>query len=389
MKKKMSFALVCAIVMTLVLGSAAVAAGLSLLEHFAEEREWDQPWVSERLEKVQENIVRLNKTIQIETPSADLDPSTVKEQLSESLFGQQLELTISDVYCDGSKLYYTYTFKHDPSKTFKGEGWPEGFEKDELKKFYDKWEYVDGNGEPTFGNLAFAQEESDWYKAHDASWFAAQTFFVGDGLDLPDGTSLQIWDSYAEAVDENTTRGYYEVELPKDYKAGETVDVVMTVLYNVNVGYSDATGVYWGAAGAGEEFGNKVTSFVRIPLTIPVTDKVTSVQGSGEFDTYKASADVKISKFDVTGKVSIHPEKPWKIDEMSDDQVKDNYLFDYMLISGGVEYEDYWAAKSIPLEDGSYEIEMRFDLPEDTSSLSLRPVYRDGTSPENEVIVLK
>lgn len=388
-KKKMSLALVCALVMVVALSGIAVAAGLNMLEHFGDEREWDQPWVSERLDKVQEHAVELGKTVNLETPTGKIEPKTVKDQLATSLYGRKFELTVDEVYCNGNKLYYTYTFTHDPDKTFKGEGKPDGFADGELKKFYDKWEYEDGNGQPTFGNLEFEQEEYDWYQAHESSWFASQSCFVGDGVELADGTSLLIWDSYQEDVDENTARAYYEVELPEGYEAGETLDVVMTILYKVNVGYADETGVYWGSVGADEEFSNKVTSFMRVPLTIPVTGSVKLTKGDAEFEAYSAKAELKISEFDVSGDIVVHPAKPWKMDVENDQEVKDNYIKGYILVANGVEYEDLWGARSEPAEDGSYSIEMRFELPEKSETLSLRPVYRDGSTPENEDIILK
>ena len=72
-KKKVSFALVCAIVLTLVLAGAAVAAGLVRMSHFSDVLKEDQPWDAERLSRVDQLTVDLGQTIHLTTPEVESD----------------------------------------------------------------------------------------------------------------------------------------------------------------------------------------------------------------------------------------------------------------------------------------------------------------------------
>lgn len=78
-------------------------------------------------------------------------------------------LTLNQAYCDGSRLYFSYT--------------------------------LEGAG-----------------------------MTLGDGAELKDGTSLTIWDRGDETDESGVTRGYQEVELPKAARPGEALTVLLTVI---------------------------------------------------------------------------------------------------------------------------------------------------------------
>lgn len=135
--------LVLAAVMLLALASGAVAVGLGLFGQLREQNESSY----ERLALLDEAAASVGET-------AVLDGGT--------------ELTLEQVYCDGDRLYYSYTL-------------------------------------------------------------AGENVALGDGAALEDGTTLTIWDRGEETAD-GVTCGYQEVELPETAKPGEALCVVLTVI---------------------------------------------------------------------------------------------------------------------------------------------------------------
>lgn len=362
-KKKVSFALVCAIVLTLVLAGAAVAAGLVRMSHFSDVLKEDQPWDAERLSRVDQLTVDLGQTIHLTTPEVESD-DTVRGRMLAAMGGRTFELTIDEVYCNGNKLYYTYSFTHDDNLVFTGEGKPSGFDAWDVDWPGKKWEDI-----ASLGNDQYWADEDAWFAAHPQdSWFGSLTAGVGDGADLADGTRLRIWDSWLERVDAHTERAFYEVELPEGYEAGESVDIVMTVMYGGVLNYVNASGVHWAHMVPADNRG-----ILRVPVTVPVTGSVTQLMGDMEPKEYGAHARLLVSDFDVTGTVTVEAAEGWNSDL---DEESGDYVCSYKLIADGEEKENINGSVSPIAENGTYEIGMRFNLPASTEHITLRPVRR-------------
>ncbi|MBR5289016.1 MAG: DUF4179 domain-containing protein [Clostridia bacterium] len=134
-----------AAVMVLALAGGAVAVGLGLFGQLREQKKGESSY--ERLARLDEAAASVGET-------AVLEDGT--------------ELTLEQVYCDGGRLYYSYTL-------------------------------------------------------------AGENVVLGDGADLADGTDLTIWDRGEETAD-GVTCGYQEVELPEPAKPGEALSIVLTVI---------------------------------------------------------------------------------------------------------------------------------------------------------------
>jgi len=143
-KRKRSYGAVLAVALVLALCGGAVAAQLGIFGQFGTVSEWN----GERLAHLDE--------------AANIVGETVASP-------EGFTLTLEQVYCDGGRLYYSYSLT--------GEG---------------------------------------------AS--------LGDGAELQDGTVLTIWDRGDETDKQGVTRGYQEVELPEAAKPGEALSVVLTVI---------------------------------------------------------------------------------------------------------------------------------------------------------------
>ena len=134
-----------AAVMVLALASGAIAVGLGLFGRLRESRVEEASYA--RLAQLDEAAASIGET-------AVLEDGT--------------ELTLEQAYCDGNRLYFSYTLSGD-------------------------------------------------------------NVVLGDGADLADGTSLTIWDRGEENAD-GVTYGYQEVELPETARPGEALPIVLTVL---------------------------------------------------------------------------------------------------------------------------------------------------------------
>lgn len=184
-------------------------------------------------------------------------------------------------------------------------------------------------------------------------------FTLGDGAALPDGTTLTVWDSGARSEDGYTTRGYQEVELPPGAKAGETLDIVLTV-------------IEWA----------EDARFHRVPFTVPVS-RARKARGEAALSDYTARAELTVSAVEVYGTVTITAPNGWPKGSSGDE----DRVCDYVLIADG---EELYAREAYAEEEGGgrLTLSLRYDLPKSARSLSLRPVrYLSGDTPTEEIVL--
>lgn len=151
MKARPRLALVPAMILMLALCSAAAAVGLGLFGMLRGGLEQEMNYT--RLGLLEEAAVTVGQTTAI---------------------GELGELTIDQTYCDGNRLYYSYTMRKNNAMT---------------------------------------------------------SLFLGDGAKLTDGTQLPPVDSWIEAIDDFATAAFYEVALPEGFAPGESVTILLTALH--------------------------------------------------------------------------------------------------------------------------------------------------------------
>ena len=99
--------------------------------------------------------------------------------------GGQAEMCIRDRYCDGHKLYYSYTLKRSaPMAATYGEGEPTG-------DFNYTW--VE-EGKTANDCMMLEGEEKAWFEDHKVAYKLFNGFGLGDGASTPDGHDLMILD---------------------------------------------------------------------------------------------------------------------------------------------------------------------------------------------------
>lgn len=348
MKRNVSMALVLAIVMLIALGSMAVAAGLGLFGQFRADRADEMSY--ERLGLLEEAAVSIGETrhLTVSGRQKNVKPANVREGLLEAQKGREYELTIDQVYCDGKKLYYSYTFrmKGECLALYEGEAtgfdsWTDARPGKRFDEVFDTWLGEEQN-----------RRVAQWLNSRRSGYAVKANACVGDGAELPDGTYMNPVDSDYRQVDERTVSAYYEVELPEGYEAGESIEFVLTVITSDTVYAQDETGVYMTSLFSRD-------ARIDVPVKAQVTGRTAARSGEGTADGYAAKAVVHASDVDLSGSVRI-------------DAPEDYEPEGYALIADGETYPnlDEWTR----YDGQAHVLNLRFDLPKTMDSLVLMPL---------------
>ena len=317
--------LVFAVMMVLALGSMAVAAGLGLFGQLRTGREDETSYA--RLERLENAAVKVGKTEHLTVGGTKHEkPETVRDALLDAQIGRTYDLTMEQAYCDGRKLYYAYTLRINGERLLMGEGEATGFA---------SWDaaYPDERFEDGFDlglDDALNEKVAQWLRNCKSGYVVKRSAYVGDGVELKDGTNLTPVDSGSEDADEQTIRAYCD-----------------TVYAQNESGFYEATLM------------NR-EAMLRVPVSVPVTGQTRTLRGEGTADGYAAQATLVMSDVDLSGEVSI-------------DAPKDYVPEGYMLLADGVEYPniDEW----MEYDGQKHVIHLRFDLPDAMGGdLALMPV---------------
>lgn len=370
MKKKISAALVFAIVMMIAMGSMALAAGLGLFGHFRQTQENNNGARLEKLETLADTY-ETTKAVAMPTPAVPVTGDTMYDKLLAEQYSHTFELTLDQAYCDGHKLYYSYTLRRSaPMAATYGEGEPTG-------DFNYTW--VE-EGKTANDCMTLEGEEKAWFEDHKVAYELFNGFGLGDGASTPDGHDLMILDSADEQVDACTKRGFQEVEIPEDVTVGDTLDFVLSINEYGGVYYQTEKDFRRASASVPEDRG-----FIRVPFTVKVDRKAEIRAGSMMTDAYSAQATVFISDVDISGTVYfdnaefVQDYKEYDQKMMNGEEVQmPRVITGYELVADDQVVEPIDGGWGVDNKTGQYHVELRYDLPESAEFLSLRPIYSDG-----------
>lgn len=376
MKFKHTVALVCVVILTLALAGCALAAALGLFGQFGSRNSGSE----QRLMKLDEAAVAMNESISLsapETAAPAVQPQTLYDQLVARQHGRTFDLTLNQAYCDGNKLYYSYTLTTNALESGGGEGVPTGFDHWDMeepgKRYSEVWSV---DGEETNNAIIAALD------AYESAWYARDTFGIGDGASLSDGTPLNILDGDQTFVDERTIQGYQEVELPDGLPQSDTLEIEMNVLYGTSVYHQDAQGVRWAHVAQPENRG-----ILRIPFTVSRTGSTAALGGQARFAAYTVNISLLVSDVDISGKAVIACPEEWARAVNAFDTGIADFILDYQLIADGTALPNQDGGIWIR-EDDMLEIGLRYDLPQSLEALALRPSYAKAGQAEKEAVEL-
>ena len=379
-KRRASAALVFAIVMMLVFGGAAIAPGLGVFGQSGNDKRNEQSAV--RLERLEDASMTVNDTQAAQAPSApdaSVQPKTVRDTMLKGLYERRFNLTLNQSYCDGNKLYYSYTLTtNTPLAWYSGEGTPSGFVSWDMQ---EEGKYVD--------HYTNAVEENQrrivtFFAGHPVGYIGRESMCVGDGAAM-NGKPLTILDSGETVIDDYTIQGFQEVELPEDVTPDGEIEIELSILYGVSLYAQDKNNVYWAHVATPENRG-----IFRLPFVVTLNGQTETVTGMVATSAYSAAATVMISDVDVSGEV-VFDAPSWAAAFEADADGKHPITMptinSYTLVAGGVEYPNLDGAYGVNA-DGQFFVRIRYDLPESRSSMILRPtssgIEHTGETQQNE-----
>ena len=359
-KRKISTALVFAIVMTLIVGGAALAANLGVFGQSVNNDDNEQS--VGRLEKLEDVSATYNDTQAVTAPSqsATEAPKTIRDELMASLYNRRFNLTLNQAYYDGYKLYYSYTLTSDCKTGYiTGEGMPTGF---------DTWESVEegkyATGHTYVSDNSVQQDIVTYFSGHPVGYIAYESMNIGDGADMG-GKPLTILDSGEERVNAYTIQGFQEVEMPDGFEPTDEINIELTVMYGMSVWAQDEKNVYHEYMMTPENRG-----FFRLPFKVKMNGQTETYTGSVTTSAYSAQATVRVSDVDISGEVVFDaPEWAAKFEANKDDEIP---VISYTLVADGVELQNRDGAFGVN-KDGQFFVGIRYDLPESMNSLVLVP----------------
>ena len=363
-KRKISTALVFAIVMTLIVGGAALAANLGVFGQSVNNDDNEQS--VGRLEKLEDVSATYNDTQAVTAPSqsATEAPKTIRDELMASLYNRRFNLTLNQAYYDGYKLYYSYTLTSDCKTGFiTGDGMPTGFETwDDTQegKFVGHYSLYDDN---------MNQEVVTYFSAHPKGYIAFESMGVGDGAAM-NGKPLMILDSGSEMVNEYTIQGYQEVEMPDGFEPTDEIEIEMSIMYGMSVYCQDENNVYYSHLMTPENRG-----IFRLPFKVKMNGQTETYTGSVTTSAYSAQATVRVSDVDISGEVVFDAPEWAEVFEAGTDckrEMELAYINSYTLVADGVELQNRDGAFGVN-KDGKFFVWIRYDLPESMNSLVLVP----------------
>lgn len=350
-KKKLSVALICVIVLMLALGGMALAASLGVFGMAGKTNQQS----ARRLALLEEEADTLNTAQNVQAPSAPEEthqPQNLYEELLSGLYARRFELTVNQSYSDGRKLYYAYTLTtNEPLQWVTGDGAPEG-----IQEWYMQ---AEGAYVQNFSQNDEADERrfAAFFSDHPVGYIARETMALGDGAYLA-GQALNILDSGEAWVDECTLQGYQEVLLPEGFAPEDgNARIELTVMYGAAVTYQDEANVYCAHITTPENRG-----ILPITFTVPVNGSSKTCTGQVSTATYSAVATIRLSDVDVSGQIVFEGEMP----ALAYDLLADGTLFPDL--DGGIEEKP----------NGQTVMYVRYDLPQSINELSLVPVGTDA-----------
>lgn len=378
--------LMIALLITLLLAGAAIAATMGLFGYFTSGP--DMEMSRQRLEHLDEVAVNVGQTQQVVWPAMDLaqiDLTTDYGKILAQQFSSTFELTVDQVYCDGNKLYYSYRI-HSPQRTFElMEGIPTGFES------WD-WEEPGKKLSDTFWTPGATPEESEraqaWFNEHERA-YSVETFFgIGDGASLDDGSergkSLMIFDSSMEEPDPYHEIGFQQVDLPEDYVPGDTISFFLNLNYRTVVICQDENGVYRTSVENPENRG-----YIPVRFTAKVTGKPEEFETTVEFDDYTVHVKLAVSDVDISGTAYFDAPQEWidAFESLESDSA--DSVYNYELIADGQRMRNVYAGYGYSLWTKRWEVSLRYDLPVSMQNLTLIPKRHISGWREDESIVIR
>ncbi|MBQ4639418.1 MAG: DUF4179 domain-containing protein [Clostridia bacterium] len=337
-----------ALLITLLLGSVALAAGLGLFQQLSQMPQEDK---------------RLPALDQVSTP---LNQSAATDA--------GVTVTIRQAYYDGQRIFVSYKLEGERVAVEKGEGIPQvkewAFQQEGMLYGRDYDSAMEGD-----------EEIAAWLDGTSPRWARRTATAPHDGLSLSDGTWLDIISGNAYQQEDGSEIGWKECLVPQD-KQADTLEVNLMLFTGATTYYQDEQGMKWAYERVGEN--------VLIPFTVKKDSITKALTGQADAGKWQAKADVCLSPVDIRGEIVVSCPKEWA-DALVDWKENDvNPIADWQLYDGDTRVEGHNLRGGYRKQsENQLAYSICFQYGSDTKHLKLVPVYLDGTADPAHAIRLE
>ena len=346
--KKFSVSIVFAMLLTLLMAGAAVAAGLGLFGQMSESGAVD---------------ARLPG---LERVAADVDLTIVTEE--------GVTVTIGQAYYDGERVFISYTVEGPFDQLEMGEGKPE-------VEAWD-WELPGEVYGQSFGSESASHRLMVAHLNGSAPRWATNHYVnIHDGLQIGE-EYLDIIGGETYLTDDGRMVGWKECTVPGELAADEVTFLLGTFTTHTTW-YQDETGCYLSHG--------EITGRAWHPFTVQC-DRSGGVPLTGEAsgEGWTAVANLSVSAIDVKGEIVVSCPQSWvEIERTWENPQGIDYIWEWRFYIGGEQMTDggtEWVSSGV---DGQLTVGVAGKLDALAEDMKLVPVYSRSGERMEEAIVLR
>lgn len=337
-----------ALVITLLLGSVALAAGLGLFQQLSQMPQEDK---------------RLPALDQVSTP---LNQSAATDA--------GVTVTIRQAYYDGERIFVSYKLEGERVSVEKGEGIPQveewAFQQEGMLYSRDYDSAMEGD-----------EEIAAWLDGTSPRWARRTATAPHDGLSLSDGTYLDIISGNAYQQEDGSEIGWKECLVPQD-KQADTLEVNLMLFTGTTTYYQDEKGMKWAYERIGEN--------TLIPFTVTKDGATHALRGRAGTKEWQAEANITLSPVDIRGEIIVTCPESWISAIESWDSGGANPIVDWQLYDGDTRVEGHNLSSGYgKLSATQLTFSICFQHGTDTKHLKLVPVFLDGSCAPHQAIALE
>lgn len=349
-KHQLNKGLVLALILMLMLGSVAVAAELGLFGQIGQQEDAD---------------VRL--------PALDTAATPMEKVFTTP---EGVTVTINQAFYDGTRVFVSYAVSGPTKSAELGEGKPEHM----VNYDWDKPGVIYAN--EFQDDSAVGQQMAAWLDGSAPRWARVTSVYVGDNMDMADGTNMNIIGGGGDNVylEDGSYINWKECEVPAD-KAAEEITVCLLVNTTEKTYYQTADCLYYGY--------NGITNRNKFEFTIQKAD-VTGLTGSGTGENWTAEASLTASVIDLKGEIVVTGPEGWTdIWTNWENPGKLDYINEWNLYVNGAKAEGYNLDGSVrAMEGGKVSFGICYKLDALEGEMKLAPVYAYAGEKLDEAITL-
>lgn len=349
MVKKISTAMILAIVLILASMAAALAAGLGLFGQLAQDERNEDGRLS-----VLENM---------------------SETLSASLTTEDgITIEISQAYYEGNRVFMAYRLSGNLYSVELHEGAPEGSYPwtDELENTVAADCFV--NDVPELQRL------NAWLDGKGQRWGVSLEAALHDGLSLEDGTYLDIIGGDNVIREDGCVIGWKECEIPKD-RIEDTLTFKAVLFRGKSLIFQDGS-----TCRRLYERGEST----EIRFTLRHNDRITCLKGIAETDAYEAQAELSSGRIDTKGSVRLTCPKAWvKIWDTWENEEQLDIITDWALYRSGTPVQGNGTESIAIADEQTLVFSLLFSRMDSLENASLVPIYAQTGEHPNEGIPLE